>query len=82
MTIAGPTYQIRVREHLSPRRECWFGHMTIEQEATGETLITGPIVDEAALHGTLTKIRDLGLTLLSITRIEPDRHARHQKDTP
>ncbi len=82
MTLAGPTYQIRVREHLGPRRECWFGHMTIEQEATGETLITGPIVDGAALHGTLTKIRDLGLTLLSITRIEPDRDARHQKDTP
>mgnify|MGYP001319001503 CR=1 FL=1 len=72
MTIAGPMYQIRVRERLGPRRECWFGHMTIEQEATGETLITGPIVDEAALHGTLTRIRDLGLTLLSICRIDHD----------
>ena len=81
MTTAGPTYHIRVREHLDPRRG-WFGHMTIVQEPNGETLITGPIVDEAALHGTLTKIRDLGLTLLSITRNEPNRDARNHEDTP
>jgi hypothetical protein len=82
MTTAGPIYHIRVRGHLGPRSECWFGDMTIAHEPQGETLLAGPIVDEAALHGTLTKIRDLGLTLLSITRIEPDRDARHRKDTP
>ena len=82
MTIAGPTYRIRVRGYLGPRWNQWFGHMTIAQERDGQTVITGPIVDEAALHGTLTNIRDLGLTLLSITRMEPDRDASHRKDTP
>jgi hypothetical protein len=82
MPIAGPIYDIRVRGHLGPRWEQWFGPMTVTREPDGDTLITGPIIDQAALHGTLTKIRDLGLTLLSITCTEPDRAATHRKDTP
>jgi hypothetical protein len=82
MTITGPTYHIRVRGHLGSRWGSRFGDMTITHEPDGATLMTGSIVDEAALHGALRNIRDLGLTLLSITRVEPDRDASHRKDTP
>jgi hypothetical protein len=74
-------YHIRIKGHLGPRWEGWFGQMAITHEVNGETLMTGPIIDQAALHGMLTKIRDLGLTLLSITRAEPDQEANHRKDT-
>jgi hypothetical protein len=54
--------------------------MTIKPEANGDTILTGPPIDQAALHGVLTKIRDLGLPLLSLTRIDPVMNRR--KDTP
>lgn len=73
-------YHIRIKGRLDPRWEGWFGQMAITHEADGETLMTGPTIDQAALHGMLTKIRDLGLTLLSITRAEPDQEANHGKD--
>jgi hypothetical protein len=82
MTIVGPTYHIRVRGHLGSRWGSWLGDMTITREPDGATLMTGSIVDEAALHGALRNIRDLGLILLSITRVEPARDASHRKDTP
>jgi hypothetical protein len=64
-------YQIRVKGHLGPRWTAWFRGMTITPEENGETLLTGPVVDQAALHGLLRKVRDLGMPLISAIRIEP-----------
>ncbi len=62
---------------MSSQWSDWFDGLTITLEDDGQTLLTGPVVDQAALHGLLRKVRDLGLPLLSVTRIEPD-----QGDTP
>jgi len=63
-------YQIRLQGHLERRWTDWFEGLTITLEANGETLLTGPIVDQAALYGLIRKVRDLGLPLLSVTRLE------------
>jgi hypothetical protein len=65
------TYQIRIKGHLDPQWTDWFGGLTITLEDNGETLLTGPVVDQAALHGVLRKVRDLGLPLLSVIRLKP-----------
>jgi hypothetical protein len=64
-------YQIRVKGHLGSQWTEWFGGMTITLEDDGETLLTGPVVDQAALHGLLRKVRDLGMPLISATRLKP-----------
>lgn len=64
-------YQIRVKGHLGPRWADWFGDMTITLEDNGDTLLSGPVVDQAALHGLLRKVRDLGMPLISAIRVEP-----------
>jgi hypothetical protein len=64
-------YQIRLKGHLGRQWADWFGGMTITLEDNGETLLTGPVVDQAALYGLLRKVRDLGLPLLSVNRLEP-----------
>jgi hypothetical protein len=64
-------YQIRIEGHLGPRWAEWFGGMTIAQQEGGETLLTGPVADQAALHGLLRKVRDLGMPLISAVRVEP-----------
>ena len=64
-------YQIRIKGHLDPRWTGWFGGLTITLEDNGVTLLTGPVVDQAALHGLLRKVRDLGMPLISVTSIEP-----------
>ena len=64
-------YQIRVKGHLGLRWRDWFGGMTITLEDNGETLLTGPVVDQAALHGLLRKVRDLGMPLISAVRVNP-----------
>ena len=64
-------YQIRIKGHLDPRWTEWFGGLTITLEDNGDTLLTGPVVDQAALHGLLRKVRDLGMPLISVTRVEP-----------
>ena len=64
-------YQIRIKGHLSPQWTHWFGGLTITLEEDGDTLLTGPVVDQAALHGLLKKVRDLGMPLISVTSIEP-----------
>jgi hypothetical protein len=66
-------YQIRLRGHLDRRWTEWFGGLTITLEDNGETLLTGPVVDQAALHGLLRKVRDLGLPLISVTRAQTDQ---------
>ena len=63
-------YRIRVGGHLDSGWSEWFGGLRLTHEANGETLLSGPIVDEAALHGVLAKVRDLGLPLLAVNRIE------------
>lgn len=73
-------YHIRVKGHLEPRWERWFEPMAIAPQPNGDTLLIGPVVDQAALHGVLKRIRDLGLPLISITEAgtelagDPDAH--------
>ena len=64
-------YQIRIKGHLDRRWTDWFGGMTITLEENGYTLLTGPVVDQAALHGLLRKVRDLGMPLISAIRVNP-----------
>jgi hypothetical protein len=59
-------YQIRIKGHLSPQWTDWFEGLVIALEDNGETLLTGPVVDQAALYGLLKKVRDLGLPLISV----------------
>jgi hypothetical protein len=63
-------YRIKVKGRLDLRWSDWFEQMVISTEG-GETILTGPVADQAALHGLLIRIRDLNLTLLSVERIEP-----------
>lgn len=64
-------YQIRIQGHLGREWTDWFGGLTIRLTDNGETLLTGPVVDQAALHGLLRKVRDLGVPLLSVSRVKP-----------
>jgi len=64
-------YEIRIKGHLDDRWADWFGSMTITLEDNGDTLLTGPVVDQAALHGLLKKVRDLGMPLISVNRVKP-----------
>lgn len=63
-------YQIRIKGHLGHHWTDWFDGLTITLEDNGETLLTGPVVDQAALHGLLKKVRDLGMPLLSVIRVK------------
>ena len=64
-------YEIRLKGYLDERWADWFEGLTITREDNGETRLTGPVVDQAALHGLLKKVRDLGMPLVSVNRIEP-----------
>jgi hypothetical protein len=64
-------YQIRIKGHLGEHWADWFEGMAITLEDNGETLLTGPVIDQAALHGLLKKVRDLGMPLLSVNRVKP-----------
>ena len=65
-------YQIRIKGHLGCEWTDWFGGLTITLEENGETLLTGPVIDQAALYGLLRKVRDLGMPLLSVNHVESD----------
>ena len=65
-------YQIVVKGHLDSEWSDWFDGLTITLEDNGETILSGPLADQTALHGVLMKIRDLGLPLLSLTRKDPE----------
>ena len=71
-------YQIRIKGHLGCQWTEWFGGLTISLAENGDTLLTGPVVDQAALHGLLRKVRDLGVPLLSVNRVEPGQNETHQ----
>jgi len=64
-------YEIRLAGHLDAHWAAWFDGLTVSQEIDGTTVISGPIADQAALHGVLQRVRDLGLPLVSVVRIEP-----------
>ena len=64
-------YQIRLKGHLGSQWTDWFEGLTITLEDSGDTLLTGPVVDQAALHGLLKKVRDLGMPLVSVCPVEP-----------
>jgi len=62
-------YQIRVKGHLDSQWADWFGGLTVTPQDNGETLLTGPVVDQAALHGLLRRVRDLGMPLVSVVSV-------------
>ena len=66
-------YEVRLKGHLDPRWTAWFDGLSLTNESDGTTLIHGPVVDQAALHGLLQKIRDTGLPLVSVSQVEPDQ---------
>jgi hypothetical protein len=70
-------YQIRIKGHLGPQWTDWFGGLAITLEDNGDTLVTGPVIDQAALHAVLKRVRDLNLPLLSIMEVRSRR-----EDTP
>jgi hypothetical protein len=67
-----PMYEIRVKGHLDERWSIWFDGLAVKHEATGNTIISGLVVDQAALHSLLMKVHTLNLTLLAVSRIETD----------
>ena len=64
-------YQIRIKGHLGQQWMDWFDGLTITLEEDGNTLLTGPLIDQAALHGLLKKVRDLGMPLVSVNPVDP-----------
>ena len=63
-------YQIRIKGHLGSQWTDWFGGLTVTLEDNGDTLLTGTVVDQAALHGLLKKVRDLGMPLVSVVNVD------------
>jgi hypothetical protein len=64
-------YEIRIRGHLHARWADWFDGLRLTNESDGTTIISGPVRDQAALHGLLQKVRDIGLPLVSVARVDP-----------
>jgi hypothetical protein len=64
----GGSYEIRVRGHLDARWAAWFDGLCLTQQSDGTTLLQGAVIDQAALHGLLGKVRDLGLPLIAVSR--------------
>jgi hypothetical protein len=85
----GANYAIRIAGQLGAEWADWFGGMTIAPEANGDTLLTGVVTDQAALHGLLRRVRDLGLTLLAVNLIVEDHssspahpsHTHHKEES-
>jgi hypothetical protein len=72
-------YQIRIKGHLGRQWADWFDGLTITPESNGDVLLTGLVIDQAALHGLLKKVRDLGMPLISVMRVNPSDSADAQK---
>ena len=71
-----PIYEIRIKGHLDDQWTDWFGGLTITLEENGDTLLTGPVIDQAALYGLLRRVRDLGLPLVSVNSIDNGKQDR------
>jgi len=65
-------YEIRLKGHLDSRWATWFDGLSLSSENDGTTIVSGVVADQAALHGLLHKVRDIGLPLISVTRVEPE----------
>ena len=66
-------YEIRLKGHLEPRWATWFDGVSLTQENDGTTVIRGSLIDQAALHGLLSKVRDSGLPLIAVTQVDPEQ---------
>lgn len=66
-------YQIRIKGHLDRKWADWFSGLSITPQASGETLLTGPVLDQAMLHGLLRKVRDVGLPLIAVMQVGPEQ---------
>jgi len=75
-------YEIRLKGHLDSRWAAWFDGLSLANESDGTTLIHGQVADQAALHGLLQKVRDIGLPLISVTQIKPDQPADSSSTAP
>ena len=73
-------FQIRIQGHLGRQWAGWFDGLTIALEEDGNTLLSGPVADQSALHGILKKIRDLGMPLLSINSVDPNQSTKADSD--
>jgi hypothetical protein len=69
----GGPYRVRLKGHLDTRWAAWFDGLSLNLESDGTTVIHGFVADQAALHGLLQRVRDVGLPLLSVVRVEPDQ---------
>jgi hypothetical protein len=69
-------YEIRVEGHLGHAWTSWFAGLSIALDDNGDTLLTGAVVDQAALHGLLRKVRDIGVPLVSVNRLDPEPTSR------
>ena len=65
-------YEIRLMGHLDSRWAAWFDGLSLTHDSDGTTVISGPVLDQAALHGLLQKVRDVGIPLVSVAQIDPD----------
>ena len=74
-----PVYKIRVKGHLDQRWSGWFDGMAITNEANGDAIISGPLVDQAGLHSLLIKVYNLNLTLISVLHVETDQGLEIEK---
>ena len=70
--IGIPQYEIRVKGRLGSRWAAWFDGLSLSTEDDGTTVISGPVVDQAALHGLLQKLRDVGIPLVALIQLAPD----------
>ena len=69
-----PRYEIRLQGHLHSRWSAWFDGLTLTYEIGGTTALRGPVIDQAALHGLLHRVRDTGLPLISVTQLDREQH--------
>ncbi len=74
------TYRFQVSGHLDDRWSEWLEGLAVKRQEDGTTVLVGPVVDQAALHGILTRIRDLGLSLLSLNLVGESRSSTEQED--
>jgi hypothetical protein len=73
--LGSAAYEIRIQGHLEARWAAWFDGLSLTNEPDGTTLVSGPVADQAALHGLLQRVRDTGLPLVSVTRTHHPRRA-------